>query len=135
VQSFPGMKQPEPKEKIKRGKYDGLSRQAKRRKMAIEADEQEGTTKATSAAIRAIKKSGRPTKITEPMARPIDKKKDAKADRKRKSKARPVGRPRGSAFDDDKKGGHEGMRAKPVKVNLLKKGKTGAKGGKGKGKR
>jgi ATP-dependent RNA helicase DDX27 len=95
--------------------------------MAMEGDEEEGTVKSTSASIRAIKKSARPTKITEPMARPIDKKKQAKQDRKKKAKSRaPVGRTKGSAFDDAKS--HEGMRAKPVKVNLAKKGKTAGKG-------
>jgi ATP-dependent RNA helicase DDX27 len=103
------------KDKIKRGKYDGLSRRVKRRKMAMEEDEKDAGSQ--NAAIRAAKKGQRPKKITEAM--PTAERKKAK------------GKKRGSAFDEEKgskKGGkHEGMRAKPVKVNL-------AKGGKGKGK-
>jgi ATP-dependent RNA helicase DDX27 len=81
-----------------------------------------------AAAVRAAKKSARPTKITEPMARPITGKQVAKAKAKRK------GKKGASAFDDDKgkkgavgTGSHEGMRAKKTKVSLDKKGGKGPK--------
>ncbi len=121
VDSFPGAKPVELKEKIKRGQYDGLSRKAKRRKVATEADDDAGST---AAAIRSAKRGARPRKITEPMTKPATAQKGGNIKRKR-----------GSAFDDErggKKGGHEGMRSKPTKVALEKKGK-GSKGGKGKG--
>ncbi len=89
--------------------------------MAMEEDENDGTTEA---AIRSAKKSARPRKITEPMARPAAAKKAGKVKRKK-----------GSAFDDEvtgKKGKHEGLRAKPTKVALGEKGKSG-KSVKGKG--
>ncbi|KAL1413678.1 nucleolar DEAD-box protein required for synthesis of 60S ribosomal subunit [Vanrija albida] len=110
------------KKKEKHGKYDGMSRRQKRRKMAAEEDAaDQAASQRVSAAIRNAKKKARPGKITEP-TKPAGK---AKA----KSTRKPAGKR--SAFDD-----HEGMRAKPTKVNLSKKGK-GAKGkaGKGKGKK
>ncbi|TXT15558.1 hypothetical protein VHUM_00061 [Vanrija humicola] len=110
------------KKKEKHGKYDGMSRRQKRRKMAAEEDAADAAaSQRVSAAIRSAKKKARPGKITEPL-KPAGK---AKA----KSTRKPAGKR--SAFDD-----HEGMRAKPAKVNLAKKGK-GAKGkaGKGKGKK
>lgn len=127
------------KKQPKRGKYDGLSRKVKRRKMAIDADEAEGRAASQNASIRAAKKAARPVKIGVPVPRsaPVKAKK-------------PQGG-RKSAFDERKKGGaggaggggHEGMRAKPVKVSLTKgkagkskggsKGAKGSKGGKTKG--
>lgn len=121
VGAFPDAKNKavESKDKVKRGKYDGMSRRDKRRKMAIEEDEKENHGKGQGAAIRAAKKTQRPRKITEALPKPQSKKSS-------RSKAK-----KGSAFDEErgsKKGSkHEGMRAKPVKVNLTK-------GGKGKGK-
>jgi ATP-dependent RNA helicase DDX27 len=120
VGAFPDAKDKavQSKDKVKRGKYDGLSRRDKRRKMAIEEDEKENQGKGQGAAIRAAKKTQRPRKITEAMPKSQPKK-----SKKRSAKS--------SAFDEErgsKKGSkHEGMRAKPVKVNLTK-------GGKGKGK-
>lgn len=117
------------KDTTKHGKYDGLSRRVKRRKMAIDADAEEGNNYSVAAAVRKAKKEFKPTKISEPMARTTLAKPKTKA----------KGKKRSSAFDDDKGkqggGGHEGMRAKRVKVTLKKGGKTGGKaGGKGKGK-
>ncbi|KAK4687977.1 ATP-dependent RNA helicase DDX27, partial [Tremellales sp. Uapishka_1] len=122
VSSFPTTTAPEKKaDKVKHGKYDGLSRKAKRRKMALEDDEDSG---AVSAAIRSAKRGARPGKISEPLARPT-------ANKKKSSK----GKKRGSAFDDVKgktKSKHEGMRAGRDSVGMTKKGKKGGKGGKGK---
>lgn len=115
----------EAKKKEKHGKYDGMSRKQKRRKMANEEEEAENGQlgKGISAAIRSAKRKGKPVPITEN----IIKSGPAK---KAKSKKKPVrigGKK--SAFDD-----HEGMRAKPTKVNLDKKGgKSKGKGAKGKG--
>lgn len=122
VGSFPGGKAAEvAEEKIKRGNFDGLSRKAKRRKMAVEDDENDASA---AAAIRSAKKIARPRKITEPMAKPTTARNGGKVKRKK-----------GSAFDDERggrKGRHEGMRAKPTKVALGKKGKV-SKPPKGKG--
>lgn len=130
VSSFPNGK-PDEKEKSKkdqpkRGKYDGLSRKAKRRKMANEADAEDDSARISAAAIRKAKKSALPTKISEPMAKPITAKSRGKP-----AKAKPAsgGKKRGSAFDDDrgqraKVSSSEGMRAKRVKVNLSKGPKT-----------
>lgn len=49
--------------KPKRDKFSGLSRKAKRRKMAREEDEAVGDGKALNAAIRSAKKASRPSKI------------------------------------------------------------------------
>lgn len=105
--------------KEKHGKYDGLSRKQKRRKMANDEEAREaGQAERISAAIRSAKKSSRPVKITEPLKRKASA--SGKKDRKKVSKIKLGGK--GSAFD-----GHEGMRAKPVKVALDKK-KSGGKG-------
>ncbi|WVQ80664.1 ATP-dependent RNA helicase DRS1 [Cryptococcus sp. DSM 104549] len=138
VGSFPTAK-PDPKEKekekpaVKRGKYDGLSRKLKRRKMAMEEDEADAqASRSTAMAIRSAKKSALPKKITAPIEQKTGKggKGGPGAGKKRKG---------GSAFDDERSGGkksYEGMRAKPTKVNLDKKGKGGkGKAGKGKGKK
>ncbi|WVQ73176.1 ATP-dependent RNA helicase DRS1 [Cryptococcus sp. DSM 104548] len=110
------------KEKLKRGKYDGLSRRLKRRKMAIEEDAADAAaSRAQAMAIRSAKKKALPKKIGEAQPKKDDK----------KGKKGKVGGGKKSAFDDGKKS-HEGMRAKPTKVNLEKGGK---KGGKGKGKK
>ncbi|ORX37774.1 P-loop containing nucleoside triphosphate hydrolase protein [Kockovaella imperatae] len=108
---------------IKRGKYDGLSRKAKRRKMIME-DEAPDKDRGIAAAIRSAKKTARPKKITELDSRPQKTKKSVSGPKKGKR----------SAFDSDKGAqrggsGHEGMRAKPVKVNLSKKGKGGGGSG------
>ncbi|KAJ3554550.1 hypothetical protein NM688_g3049 [Phlebia brevispora] len=64
--------------KPKREKYAGLSRRAKRRKMAMEEDE--GETGAIRAAVRAAKKAYKPPKIGEP-----DKKPGASASKRKKA--------------------------------------------------
>ncbi|KAK6908494.1 ATP-dependent RNA helicase DRS1 [Kwoniella mangroviensis CBS 8886] len=128
VGSFPDAKdakKAKEKEGPKRGKYDGLSRKAKRRKMAMEEDQaDQQSSKSTTMAIRNAKKAARPVKITEALPKP-------KSTAKKSGKVGGGGK-RKSAFDDDNKPSkkHEGMRAKPTKVNLDKKGK----GGKGKSK-
>ncbi|ORY34815.1 P-loop containing nucleoside triphosphate hydrolase protein [Naematelia encephala] len=131
VQSFPHDKnnkdtKEKEKEKIKRGKYEGLSRKQARRKFAMEED---GRDAATEAAIRAAKKGAKPKKITAPLTGSISKKGKGGSGAGAGTGTKLVKRKKGSAFDDaGPKGGHEGMRAKRVKVGLDKKGK----GGKGK---
>jgi ATP-dependent RNA helicase DDX27 len=119
---------------VKRGKYDGLSRKLKRRKMAMDEDEaDEQIQKNTAAAIRNAKKSHQPVKITE--ALPKKQLAGGRGKDKKKKVARGrVGGGKGSAFDTP--GSGEGMRAQKTKVNLDKKGgKKGAKGGKPKGRK
>ncbi|XAO21649.1 ATP-dependent RNA helicase DRS1 [Cryptococcus bacillisporus CA1280] len=118
------------KEKLKRSKYDGLSRRLKRRKMAIEEDAADAAAaRKTEMGIRAAKKNALPKKITESQPR---LEKAGKGKDKKKGKAKRVTGGKGSAFDNEGKKSHEGMRAKPAKVNL-DKGKK--KGGKGKGRK
>lgn len=99
-----------------RDKLSGLSRKAKRRKLAMEEDKEVGDEKAVNAAIRMAKKSARPSKIGVPLpAKPSNKK------AKRKSR-------NGSAFERDlgqKAKNQEGIRAK--KGDTVKLGKKGAK--------
>ncbi|OWZ32459.1 ATP-dependent RNA helicase DRS1 [Cryptococcus neoformans AD2-60a] len=114
------------KEKLKRGKYDGLSRRVKRRKMAIEEDAADAAAaRKTEMGIRAAKKNALPRKITEPQPR---LEKAGKGKDKKKGKAKRVTGGKGSAFESEGKKSHEGMRAKPAKVNLEKGKKKGAKG-------
>lgn len=120
--------QPE-KKKEKHGKYDGLSRREKRKKMAREEDEADrAASKATAMAIRNAKKAARPQKITEnqPKIQPKKKgkSKEAAPAADGGKKTAPSSKKSKSAFD------HEGMRAKKVRVNLDKKGKKGPKKGK-----
>ncbi|KAH7930992.1 DEAD-domain-containing protein [Leucogyrophana mollusca] len=94
----------------KRDKYAGLSRKAKRRKMAIEEDKELGDSGAVNAAIRLAKKEGRPTKIGLPMNKNAKSSKRIKSSRKTRVTART-----GGAFDRDlsqKTGRGEGVRAK-----------------------
>jgi hypothetical protein len=94
--------------------------------MANEADAEDNSAAATAAAIRKAKKTVKPTKISEPMAKPMigtQKKKPSK------SKSGAGGsRKKGSAFDSDRgqkaRASNEGMRAKKGKVNLSKGPKT-----------
>lgn len=98
--------------KIKRDKYDGLSRKMKRRKMANEEDEKDNRA---AAAIRAAKKTARPVKITQALPQTAGR----KGGKSKSGKSK-----KGSAFEQDRGargGAREGMRAKPVKVNLSKK--------------
>ncbi|KAL1697166.1 P-loop containing nucleoside triphosphate hydrolase protein [Schizophyllum commune] len=116
--------------KPKRDKFSGLSRKAKRRKLANEEDEAD--TNAVAAAIRSAKKASRPTKIGLPEAR------TAKSG-KNKKKGKPVkvtGKRAGGTFDRDlgqkgaKSSSSEGIRAK--KSDAV--GRVGKKPGKRKGK-
>jgi ATP-dependent RNA helicase DDX27 len=68
----------------KRDKFSGLSRKAKRRKLAREDDEELGDSRTTAASIRSAKKSLRPTKMGEPEAPRFIRVKD-----KRKNPTRP----------------------------------------------
>ncbi|CED85271.1 dead-domain-containing protein [Phaffia rhodozyma] len=140
---------PEPKEKRKRDKYDGLSRRDKRRKMAIEEDAEYNDGNQIAASIRGVKKALRPVKITE------DQPKVASLSKPKKKKPTVGGAGGGGkkikigkgAFDTEfgKKGEAartEGARAgryDGVGLGGKKgkgggtKGKGGPKGGKGKG--
>lgn len=105
--------------KEKHGKYDGLSRKQKRRKMANEEEERENARSNVATAIRNAKKASRPVKITEPLK--AKSKAAGRKDKKKKGGSKIKLGGKGSAFE------HEGMRAKPVKVALDKK-KGGGKG-------
>ncbi|KAF7969342.1 hypothetical protein HWV62_27671 [Athelia sp. TMB] len=99
--------------KPKRDKFSGLSRKAKRRKMAREDDDELGDRGAVHAAIRSAKKAARPAKIGVPEKRPTKSKSKV-----RKSGPKRVTARAGGAFDSDigQKGGsagrREGVRAK-----------------------
>lgn len=80
--------------KPKRDKFAGLTRKAKRRKMALEADKELGETGAVNAAIRSAKKAARPAKIGIPEHRNVPASKGTKA-RKGASKTG------GNTFDRD----------------------------------
>jgi ATP-dependent RNA helicase DDX27 len=99
--------------KPKRDKFSGLSRRAKRRKLAMEEDKESGDVGAISASIRSAKKAGRPARIGEPERR-APTKRDKKRDRK--SKAKKAVRVSRAGFDQElghKKGTlNEGVRAK-----------------------
>ncbi|KAJ7225495.1 DEAD-domain-containing protein [Mycena pura] len=101
-----GKEQPPSVDKPKRDKFSGLTRKAKRRRLALEEDEELGDGRAMQAAIRAAKKSSRPAKIGVPIARPPTKK--AKVSQPK------VTAQRGSGFGKDlsqKSGGGEGVRS------------------------
>jgi len=51
---------------LKRDKLSGLSRKAKRRKLAMEADKELGDSKSINAAIRSAKRASRPGKTRLP---------------------------------------------------------------------
>ena len=93
----------------KRDKFAGLSRRAKRRKMAMEEDAEE--TGAIRAAVRSAKKASRPVKIGEPERRPNSTKKDRK---KKAARTKSVTKPKGGAFEKDmgQRAPREGVRAK-----------------------
>nr|ODN94032.1 ATP-dependent RNA helicase DRS1 [Cryptococcus depauperatus CBS 7841] len=123
VASFPDAKasQEKGKELLKRGKYEGLSRKDKRRRMALEEDAADlAASRSTALAIRSAKKRALPRKITEPEPCPAP---NAKRGRVARSKAKRVTSTRGSAFGgfESGPGKNEGMRAKAVKVNLDKR--------------
>ncbi|EUC66835.1 ATP-dependent RNA helicase DRS1 [Rhizoctonia solani AG-3 Rhs1AP] len=93
-------------DKPKRDKFSGLTRRAKRRKLAREADAEFNDQRATNAAIRSAKRAQRPAKIGEPV-----KKFDPKAGKKNKTKVRKAGFDRDLA-DRGAAQAREGMRAK-----------------------
>ncbi|OAX42987.1 DEAD-domain-containing protein [Rhizopogon vinicolor AM-OR11-026] len=89
--------------KPKRDKFAGLTRKAKRRKLALEADKELGQTGAVNAAIRSAKKAARPAKIGIPVST------------SKKTKTRKATSRAGGAFDRDlssKAARSEGVRAK-----------------------
>ncbi|KAH9944396.1 DEAD-domain-containing protein [Epithele typhae] len=94
--------------KPKREKFAGLSRRAKRRKMAMEEDEAPDSG-AIRAAVRSAKKASRPGKIGEPEKRPVSSK-----EKRKKARAKSVSKPKGSAFEKDlgQRAPREGARAK-----------------------
>ncbi|KAJ4486180.1 DEAD-domain-containing protein [Lentinula aciculospora] len=95
--------------KPKRDKFSGLSRKAKRRKMAREEDEEIGNEGAMKSAIRSAKKSIRPSKIGVPERRPL---KSSKTKEKKKIR-RKTALGKGGAFERDLgQSRHEGARAK-----------------------
>ncbi|KAJ6575136.1 P-loop containing nucleoside triphosphate hydrolase protein [Mycena capillaripes] len=108
--AIPGKKGKEqvlPAEKPKRDKFSGLTRKAKRRKLAMEEDAELGDDRATQAAIRSAKKSARPPRIGVQIPRPPTK--------KAKRSNRKVTARTGGAFDKDlgqKGGSGEGVRSK-----------------------
>nr|ODN99934.1 ATP-dependent RNA helicase DRS1 [Cryptococcus depauperatus CBS 7855] len=125
VASFPDAKASQKeKDRLKRGKYEGLSRKDKRRRMALEEDAADlAASRSTALAIRSAKKKALPRKITEPEPRPAPNAARGKA---KSSKAKRVTSTQGSAFggSDSQRSGprkNEGMRAKAVKVNLDKR--------------
>ncbi|KAF8560373.1 DEAD-domain-containing protein, partial [Imleria badia] len=91
----------------KRDKYAGLSRRAKRRKMAMEVDKEIGDSPGLNAAIRSAKKAAKPEKIKMALSKgPTRLKHNAKS----KARSRAV-----STFEQDlsaKKARSEGIRAK-----------------------
>jgi len=103
--------------KPKRDKFSGLSRKAKRRKLAMEEDKEMGDSGALKAAVRSAKKSARPTKIG------IPERRTAKSTKSKKGKLARAGK----VFDKDlgQKSGHgEGVRAKKGDaVGGMKKGR------------
>ncbi|KAF8898718.1 P-loop containing nucleoside triphosphate hydrolase protein [Infundibulicybe gibba] len=117
-------KKVEPEGKPKRDRFSGLTRKAKRRKLAKEEDDEIGDDRAIKASIRSAKKSARPTKIGIPEKRLAPTKQ--KPRRKKSTKAR-------GGFERElgqKPGPTEGIRAKKGdSIGGIKKG------GKRKGKR
>ncbi|KAK0478485.1 DEAD-domain-containing protein [Armillaria novae-zelandiae] len=112
------------KDKPNRSKFSGLSRKAKRRKLAMEDDAEMGDSRSLQAAIRSVKKSAKPAKIGVPERRP------SKAS-KVKGRKTPKKTPRSAAAFDSDLGqrAHEGARSKKgVSAG------TGRKGPKRKGK-
>ncbi|KAH9898412.1 DEAD-domain-containing protein [Cubamyces lactineus] len=96
--------------KPKRDKFAGLSRRAKRRKMAMEEDDA-AESGAIRAAVRSAKKASRPAKIGEPERRTAPSK---KKDKKKAARSKTVTKQKGGAFDKDmgQRPVREGVRAK-----------------------
>ncbi|KAJ7900369.1 DEAD-domain-containing protein [Mycena olivaceomarginata] len=109
--AIPGKKRkehPPATDKPKRDKFSGLTRKAKRRKLAMEEDDEIGDDRATQAAIRTAKKSARTPKIGIPIPRLPAKK------AKRTGPKRVTARA-GGAFDKElgqKGSSREGVRSK-----------------------
>jgi len=80
--------------KPKRDQLSGLSRKAKRRKLAMKEDLESGNTKGLNAAIRSAKRAVRPVKIG------MAEKRNGKG-RRNVEKARKTKRGQGSGFDHD----------------------------------
>ncbi|KAJ7783807.1 DEAD-domain-containing protein [Mycena maculata] len=110
-------------DKPKRDKFSGLTRKAKRRKLAREEDEELGDDGATKAAIRSAKKSARPTKIGVLVPRKPTKKAARNAHKKVTART-------GGAFDRDlgHKGGSSGEGVRSKKGDAV--GRMGKKIGK-----
>ncbi|KAJ7786333.1 DEAD-domain-containing protein [Mycena metata] len=107
IPSKKGKSQAPSADKPKRDKLSGLTRKAKRRKLAMQEDEELGDDRATHAAIRSAKKAARPPKIGTLIPRPPSK--------KAKRSTRKVTARTGGAFDRDlgqKGGSGEGVRSK-----------------------
>ncbi|KIM85227.1 hypothetical protein PILCRDRAFT_5570 [Piloderma croceum F 1598] len=117
-------------DKPKRDRFSGLSRKAKRRKIAKEDDEELGDSSAMKAAIRSAKKAARPVKIGVPEKRTSKPKGEKSGSIKVKARA-------GGAFDRDieQKAGNSGRRegVRAQKGDAI--GGMGKKGGKRKGKK
>ncbi|KAI0778172.1 DEAD-domain-containing protein [Trametes elegans] len=96
--------------KPKRDKFAGLSRRAKRRKMAMEEDDAVESG-AIRAAVRSAKKASRPAKIGEPERRPASSK---KREKKKFARSKSVTKQKSGAFDKDlgQRPAREGVRAK-----------------------
>ncbi|KAF5390357.1 hypothetical protein D9757_002906 [Collybiopsis confluens] len=93
--------------KPKRDKFSGLTRKAKRRKLAKDEDAELGNESTTRAAVRSAKKSMRPSKIGEPERRL------GKTSKEKKKKARgKLGKKGGFERDLGVQNRHEGARAK-----------------------
>lgn len=89
----------------KRGKFAGLSRRAKRRKLTAEVDQAIGDTGAVGAAIRSAKKNARPRKIGLP-------EQNSKPRKTARSRSKSAGAKTGFDRDLGQRGQHEGIRAK-----------------------
>ncbi|PIL31978.1 transporter [Ganoderma sinense ZZ0214-1] len=96
--------------KPKRDKFAGLSRRAKRRKMAMEEDDA-AETGAIRAAVRSTKKASRPAKIGEPERRATSSK---KRERKKAARTKSVTKSKSGAFEKElgRRPTREGVRAK-----------------------
>ena len=88
----------------KRDKYAGLSRKVKRRKMAIEAEQEPGQKGAIDAAIRSAKRQARPGKVGKVQTK--------NAAGGRKKVASKVTSRVGDAFNQDLSAKREGIRAR-----------------------
>ncbi|KAJ8522525.1 hypothetical protein ONZ45_g897 [Pleurotus djamor] len=91
-------------DKPKRDRFSGLSRKAKRKKLAREEDQEIGDQKSMSAAIRSAKKAARPTKIGLPEAKSM-----------KRSASKPLRKKGVRGFDKDlgdRGKASEGIRAK-----------------------